>query len=62
MDNQVLSSNLTGETAAGKSTLINLLLGGIDLLPTSQLGCTSTIVEIRKSGGDEKKEAIAYFR
>lgn len=52
---------VVGETAAGKSSLINLLLGGIDLLPTSQLGCTSTIVEIRKSQG-EKKEAIAFHR
>lgn len=52
---------VVGETAAGKSTLINLLLGGIDLLPTNQLGCTATIVEIRKSQG-EKKEAIAFYR
>ena len=52
---------LAGETAAGKSTLINLLLGGLDLLPSNQLGCTSTIVEIRKSQGD-KKEAVAFYR
>jgi predicted GTPase len=50
-----------GETASGKSSLINLLLGGIDLLPTSQLGCTTTICEIR-TNKDGRKEAIGYYR
>ncbi|KAK3610638.1 hypothetical protein CHS0354_009103 [Potamilus streckersoni] len=51
---------IAGETTAGKSSLINLLLG-FDLLPTSQLSCTATMCEIRsdKSG---IKEASVYFR
>ncbi|KAL4226201.1 hypothetical protein ACF0H5_014187 [Mactra antiquata] len=52
---------IAGETASGKSSLINLLLGGIDLFPTSQLGCTSTICEIR-SNREGRKEAIGYYR
>lgn len=52
---------VAGETASGKSSLINLLLGGTDLLPISALGCTSTICEIR-TGNEGKKEAIAYYR
>jgi len=51
----------SGETAAGKSSFINLLLGANDLMPTSQLGCTATICELRTNKAG-KKEAIAYFR
>ncbi|KAL3853545.1 hypothetical protein ACJMK2_017080 [Sinanodonta woodiana] len=51
---------IAGETTAGKSSLINLLLG-CDLLPTSQLSSTATMCEIRsdKSG---VKEATVYYR
>lgn len=49
---------VAGEVGAGKSSLINLLLG-TDLLPTHQLRCTNTICEIRNSRGG-RKEAIAY--
>ncbi|KAL3853547.1 hypothetical protein ACJMK2_017082 [Sinanodonta woodiana] len=51
---------VAGDTTAGKSSLINLLLG-VDLLPTSALSCTATICEIRtdKQGC---KEAIAHYR
>ncbi|KAL3853546.1 hypothetical protein ACJMK2_017081 [Sinanodonta woodiana] len=51
---------IAGETNAGKSTLINLLLG-CDLMPTSRFPCTATLCEIRsdKSG---VKEATVYYR
>ncbi|KAK3610640.1 hypothetical protein CHS0354_009105 [Potamilus streckersoni] len=51
---------VAGDTTAGKSSLINLLLG-VDLLPTSSLSCTATICEIRtdKQGC---KEAIVHYR
>ncbi|XP_045166452.2 uncharacterized protein LOC123529922 [Mercenaria mercenaria] len=52
---------VAGETASGKSSLINLLLGGTDLFPTSQLGCTATICEIR-TNYQGRKEAIGYYR
>lgn len=41
-----------GETSAGKSTFVNLLLG-VELLPQSPLTCTSPICRI--SNGDTKK-------
>ena len=53
----ILFQNL-GEVGAGKSSLINLLLG-TDLLPTHQLRCTNTICEIRSNRGG-RKEAIAH--
>jgi hypothetical protein len=34
-----------GEMGSGKSSLVNLLLG-LELMPTSDLQCTATIVEI----------------
>ena len=43
---------LLGETSAGKSTFINLLLG-VELLPQSPLTCTSPICRI--SNRDHKK-------
>ncbi|KAH3892636.1 uncharacterized protein LOC127858136 [Dreissena polymorpha] len=52
---------IVGETAAGKSSLINLLLGE-SLLPSSQLGCTSTIVEIRSSREPNRRTATGFFR
>lgn len=38
----------TGDTGAGKSTLVNLLVG-LRILPTSALQCTATVCELRKS-------------
>ena len=38
----------TGEVSAGKSSLLNLLLGA-ELLPTSLLSCTSVMCELRHS-------------
>ncbi|XP_076090347.1 dynamin-like protein A [Mytilus galloprovincialis] len=43
---------ITGETSAGKSTFVNLLLG-VELLPQSPLTCTSPICRI--SNGDNKR-------
>lgn len=37
---------VAGESVAGKSTFINLLVG-MDILPTSQLACTATFCELR---------------
>ncbi|XP_050411837.1 uncharacterized protein LOC126826797 isoform X2 [Patella vulgata] len=39
---------VAGETGAGKSSVINLLLGS-NVLPTSDLQCTANICELRKS-------------
>lgn len=44
----------TGETSAGKSGFINLLIGS-DILPVSRLACTSTIVKIHNSTDTEIK-------
>ena len=51
---------MSGEIGAGKSSLINLLLG-TDLLPTHQVGCTNTVCEIRKSSSG-RKEAVAFLK
>ncbi|OWF42780.1 tyrosine-protein kinase Fer-like [Mizuhopecten yessoensis] len=51
---------IAGETGAGKSSFINLILQ-VDLLPTKQLRCTTTIVELRKSL-DGKKTARLYYK
>lgn len=51
---------VAGEIGAGKSSLINLLLG-TDLLPTHQVGCTNTVCEIRKSSSG-RKEAVAFLK
>ena len=45
----------SGETSAGKSSLLNLLLGS-DCLPHSLLTCTTTICRLRNK--DEKKIII----
>ena len=45
---------LKGEATAGKSSLINLLLQA-DILPTSDIKCTQTICEIRKSKDGQKR-------
>ncbi|XP_069125049.1 uncharacterized protein [Argopecten irradians] len=62
--NELVKSDCTilvaGETSAGKSSFINLLLG-TDLLPTSDLQCTSTICEIRYSQ-DGKRYAVLHHR
>ena len=47
-----------GEAASGKSSLINLLLEA-DILPTSNIKCTQTVCEIRKSK-DGRKKAISF--
>ncbi|WAR25554.1 STY46-like protein [Mya arenaria] len=52
---------VVGETASGKSSLINLLLGQ-SLMPTSALGCTATVVEIRTTRDPNKREAVGYYR
>lgn len=43
--------------------MINLLLGLVDveLMPTSQLGCTATVCELRTNSGG-RREAVGYFR
>ncbi|XP_069141272.1 tyrosine-protein kinase Fer-like [Argopecten irradians] len=51
---------VAGETGAGKSSFINLILQ-VDLLPTKQLRCTTTIVELRKSV-DGRKTARIYYK
>ncbi|OWF56275.1 uncharacterized protein LOC110449424 isoform X2 [Mizuhopecten yessoensis] len=51
---------VAGETSAGKSSFINLLLG-TELLPTSDLQCTNTICEIRYSR-DGNKYAVLHHR
>ncbi|XP_033739946.1 tyrosine-protein kinase Fer-like isoform X2 [Pecten maximus] len=51
---------VAGETSAGKSSFINLLLGK-DLLPTSDLQCTTSICEIRYSQSG-KKYAVLHHR
>ncbi|OWF42782.1 uncharacterized protein LOC110460608 [Mizuhopecten yessoensis] len=48
---------VAGETSAGKSTLINLLLGS-DILPTSMQSCTSVITKI--SYGSSLGAEIVY--
>lgn len=52
--------NTKGETGAGKSSFINLLLE-TNLLPTSQLACTSTFCELHKSR-DNRKVATLYYK
>ena len=47
---------LSGEVSAGKSSLLNLLLG-TDLFPTSLLSCTSVLCELKHS---DRKYAIAF--
>lgn len=47
---------VTGETSAGKSSLINLLLK-TEILPTSLLRCTSVICRLRNSG----KKMVAIY-
>lgn len=47
-----------GQTSAGKSMLINLLLGK-DILPTDYTQKTSTICEIRYG---EKPKIVAHFK
>lgn len=51
----LLSLRFLGDSSAGKSTLINLLLGS-ELLPASPMPCTSTICEIRYS--EQRKAEI----
>lgn len=51
---------VAGEVGAGKTSLINLLLG-TQLFPTDALKCTNTICEIRASGPD-RKEAIIFHK
>ena len=50
--------HVSGESVAGKSTFINLLVG-VDILPTSQLSCTATFCELRYSNS---KYAICYVK
>jgi len=52
-----------GATGAGKSTLINAVLGEIDLLPTNSMrACTATIIEIvYKPPGGKKYAAQVDF-
>ena len=49
---------LIGETSSGKSSLINLIMGG-ELLPYSALRTTSTICELKF--GKERK-IVAHFK
>ena len=50
---------LKGEVGAGKSSLINLLLGS-QLFPTDPLKCTNTICEIRVSEDGSKAAHVFY--
>lgn len=50
--------HVLGESVAGKSTFINLLVG-VDILPTSQLSCTATFCELRYSNS---KYAVCYVK
>lgn len=63
IDFTVCTPLITGETGAGKSSLINLLLGmtETELLPTSQLGCTATICELR-TNQQGKRQALGFYR
>lgn len=51
---------VAGETGAGKSSFINLLLE-TDILPVGAIESTQTICELRKSK-NEKKEAFCFFK
>ncbi|VDH90512.1 Hypothetical predicted protein [Mytilus galloprovincialis] len=44
----------TGETSAGKSGFINILIGS-DILPVSHLACTSTIIKIHNASRENKE-------
>lgn len=48
-----------GETGAGKSSFINLLLG-TSILPTSNLPCTATVCELRTSPDGRKSAVLKY--
>ena len=50
--------SLTGETSAGKSSLINLIMGE-ELLPYSVLSTTSTICELKFG---KKRKIVAHFK
>ncbi|KAJ8301906.1 hypothetical protein KUTeg_020893 [Tegillarca granosa] len=50
---------VAGETGAGKSSFINLLLG-TSILPTANLPCTSTICEIRTCPDVGKSAVLTY--
>lgn len=49
---------IAGETSAGKSSLLNLLLETQGLLPTAVISCTSTITSIRY--GDTRRALVVY--
>lgn len=51
---------VAGTSSSGKSSLINAILGE-DLLPTSHNASTAVMCQIKYSGKDGKKMAIAYF-
>ncbi|XP_078664264.1 uncharacterized protein LOC144907273 [Branchiostoma floridae x Branchiostoma belcheri] len=49
---------VAGETSSGKSTFLNLLLGG-EILPVAHLSSTSTICEVKYG---ETKQAVVHLR
>ncbi|KAK3101580.1 hypothetical protein FSP39_004599 [Pinctada imbricata] len=51
---------VAGETGSGKSSFINLLLEE-DILPISQLPCTSSFCELRKCR-DNNQRAVLYYK
>jgi len=53
------SNLLTGETSAGKSSFVNLLLS-TDLLPIHETSCTSAVCEIRNSANGKKYAVLHY--
>ncbi|KAL3853221.1 hypothetical protein ACJMK2_016777 [Sinanodonta woodiana] len=50
---------VAGDTGAGKSSLINFILG-FDLLPTAPIPCTATTCEIRTDSNGQKT-AVVHF-
>ena len=53
---------IVGNTGAGKSSLLNALLGHYDILPTSGMqACTAAVVEINNNTEDDRYRADIEF-
>lgn len=53
IENSLFRISVLGEFKRGKSTLINSLLGTVDLVPAATLPCTSGLIEVKY--GDKEK-------